>query len=376
MRPRIFHKEPDPFGPQDKPFDEASLKSSLAGNRQFTDVAMEGHRVRVLSLPLRRDGKVTGAAQFAAELDDVDLVVVRLRNTLLALLPLALVATGLLGVWLTTRALSPVKRIAMAAERIGESNLEERLPVEGNDEFAYLSGRFNNMIDRIAGAFSRLSAAYEAQRRFVADASHELKTPLTVIKGRVGLSSVGEQTPKRYAEHMAAINRAADNMSGIIQGLLFLAQADEHKLELRRSEQPVAPIVAEAAAVAGDRVVEIEVPEGLRVDADASMLLRALTNLVSNAARYTAPEKRIGIRAFPEGGQVEIEVWDEGDGIPSEDLPLIFNRFHRVDSSRDKMSGGTGLGLAIVKSIVEAHGGTVTIESEVGVGTKATIRLN
>lgn len=377
MRPRIIREDTDPFGPPpDQPFDPETLRLSMAGVRQFSVIEVEGHRVRVLSLPLMQGRRVTGVAQFASELDDVDSVVTRLRNTLLALLPMAVLGTALLGMWLTARALRPVKRIAAAAERIGESNLDERLPEEGNDEFAYLAGRFNIMIGRIAGAFERLTAAYEAQRRFVADASHELKTPLTAIKGRVGLAKAGEQSVKRYGEHMAAIDRAADNMAGIIQGLLFLARADEHKLDLKRLKGPLAPILAEAAAAAGpEGRFEIEVPPNLDVNADPALLSRALVNLLSNAHRHTPADKRIGVRAFREGDEVVIQVWDEGEGIPADHLSLIFNRFHRVDSSRDKMSGGTGLGLAIVKSIVEAHGGTIAVESRVDVGTTVTVRL-
>lgn len=376
-RPRFFSFSSGSHGPwRDDPLDSVALSDSLSGRGGFSVKEVDGHRLRIYTKPIREDGRVVEALQLAANLDDVDAVVGRLGTILLASLPLALLATTLLGIWLTNRSLKPVLDISEAAEKIEAYNLSDRLPVTGKDEFAILSGRFNSMLDRIEGSFQSLGEAYEAQRRFVADASHELKTPLTTVKGRVGVALRGTHSPERYGEHLRAIGRAADTMSTIIQDLLLLARSDEAKMSLRRHEHVLIEVIKEAvgaATAANPRQVAIEVPEDLSVQIDGSLFTRAITNLVSNAIRHTPLEKAIAVRAQRTDGKVLIEVIDEGEGIPLEHLPHLFNRFHRVDSSRDRTSGGTGLGLSIVKSIVEAHGGTVSIQSEACVGTTVSV---
>ena len=365
-------------GNQDEPLDPRAKALSLAGETVYSDQKLLGRHIRVLSVPLKNGKGVEGAAQFASNLEDIDAAVASLRNVLLALLPLSLLATWPLGTWLTRRSLRPVQAITAAAEQIEASRLSDRLPVHGSDEFAVLSGRFNSMLARIEASFKQLEEAYEAQRRFVADASHELKTPLTTVKGRVGVAARGPQTPERYAEHMAAIGRAADNMSTIIQDLLLLASSDESRLTLRRSRQKIRKMAENAvnSTPAGERVpVSLEIPEDLMADVDPDLFVRALGNLLGNAVRHTPKDKSVAVRASAEQNAVRVEVVDEGEGIPAEHLPKVFDRFHRVDASRERGSGGTGLGLAIVRSIVEAHGGTVSIASTLGKGTAVTILL-
>lgn len=369
-------------GPGDKDrheaFDRLGLAKALAGETGFTSTYVEGHHVRVYSFPRRIDGRVKLVGQVAASLGGADRSVHQLGITLLELIPLALIATSILGVWLTNRALQPVKEIAATAERLGAEHLSDRLPVRGKDEFALLSSQFNSMLDRIEGSFRRLGEAYEAQRRFIADASHELKTPLTTVKGRVGVALRGTHSPERYGEHLRAIGRAADSMSTIISDLLLLARSDEAKLSLRRSPNSVESLVVEAvmaATSAQPRPIEVDVPEELTVSADPPLFTRALLNLLSNAIRHTPSDRKVAVRACGDASRVRIEILDEGEGIPAEHLPLIFDRFHRVDPSRDRASGGTGLGLSIVRSIVEAHEGTISVESEVGRGTVFAIEM-
>jgi heavy metal sensor kinase len=363
---------------REQPFDERAMTLTLSGKRLYADATFMGHHLRVLSIPLKDGPRVVGGAQFASNLDDMDAAMARLRNVLLAMLPLSLAATWVLGIWLTRRSLRPVRAITETAERIEAASLSDRLPVHGNDEFAILSARFNSMLARIEASFRSLEDAYETQRRFVADASHELKTPLTTVKGRVGVASRGPQTVERYAEHMAAIGRAADSMSTIIQDLLLLASSDENRLTLHISSQNLRQIVQSAVAatpLGRRRPTRIEVPEDMTADVDPDLFARALGNLLSNAGRYTPGNKDVFVRAASTGAGVRIEVADEGEGISPEHLSRVFDRFYRVDPSRERGSGGTGLGLPIVRSIVEAHGGTVSIDSIAGKGTTVTILL-
>jgi signal transduction histidine kinase len=360
-------------------YSKTSFRQAAAGFENFTDAETGGHRIRILCLPLFAHGRVAAVAENVASLHDVDSALSELARTLLALLPVALILTSLAGAFLTGRAIKPVRNIAKAAETIEATNLDGRLEVEGRDEFATLSRTFNAMLERLDQSFRRLAEAYESQRRFTADASHELKTPLTAIKARVGVALRGTQSPERYAEHLRAIGRSADSMNAIVQDLLLLARSDEGHLPLRPCEVLISAVIDQALlalAAVSRREISVQIEQDLPICLDSDLMARALLNVLGNADRHTPPDGRVSITATcSEPDQLVIEVRDSGTGISPEDLPKVFERFHRADSGRDRESGGTGLGLAIVKSVVEAHGGQVSITSIVGVGTTVTIRV-
>lgn len=377
-RPRVIWAGHPPSERELEPWDAARMARALKGSREVVDTEIEGRRTRLLSIPLKVDGKVTGAAQFAASLQNADAGVAQLGRVLLILLPITLVVTALTGVWLTRRALRPVAEIAAAASRIESSSLSERLSVEGNDEFAGLSRVFNAMLDRLENSFKNLEGLYEAQRRFVADASHELKTPLTAIRTRLGVARRKEQTVERYSEHLDAIGRSVSVMSSIVSDLLLLARADEGKLAENGRVLPLDSLLEEAASVVSDAYgIEIkrDVTEGLAIKGDEFGLSRAIVNLLDNAARYGESSEPVQISAYEENNVILLKVSDQGKGIPAEDLPHVFDRFYRVTAARDRKSGGTGLGLAIVRSIAIAHGGSARIDSELGKGTTVTLEL-
>ncbi len=360
------------------PWDIAAANRSLKGNRELFDYRIEGRRVRVLSLPLYKDGRLAGSAQLAANLEHADQAVANLGRVLLLLLPLALLLTGVAGVWLTRRALRPVGEFADAAGRIGATNFSGRMPVIGTDEFAHLGSVFNAMLDRLETAFRNLEAANKSQRQFVADASHELKTPLTAMRTRLGIASQKVQTPEKYVDHLNSLTRSTEKMSSIVNDLLLLARADEGMLLGRRRTIPVGSLAEEAASIVEEaygREIERQVEDNLKVSADADGLSRVLTNLLDNAARHTPEDGLIILKAMNRNQTVVIQVTDTGSGIPHEHLPRVFDRFYRVDASRERETGGTGLGLALVKAIVEAHHGTVSIASDVSRGTTVTIKL-
>jgi signal transduction histidine kinase len=233
------------------------------------------------------------------------------------------------------------------------------------------------MLDRIGAALARREEAYESQRRFIADASHELKTPLTVVKGRVGAALHGPQAAGRYAEHMKSIGRAADSMSAIVTDLLLLAQSDEGVIRLCPRYIAAADLVEEAVAMAGlpRGQIAVEVPANLEVCVDPTLFVRMLTNLVTNAVRHCPPPGRMSVRAWKRLQGVGFAVVDEGEGIAAEHLPRLFEPFYRADPSRERGRGGTGLGLAIAKSVVEAHRGVIAVGSKLGSGTIVTIDL-
>ena len=378
MRPRIWRVGQAPAGPDGGSWDGSALTRSRNGESLLFDTRIEGRRVRILSIPVRSDGQIVGVAQFAESLEDADIASERLGVVLLVMLPLALLVTSAAGVWLTRRALRPVAKITSAASHIEATNLSGRLEEHGDDEFGQLARVINSVLVRLEGSFSNLERAYTSQQRLIADVSHELKTPLTAIKARLGVARCREQTAERYKEHLAAIERSANTMTSIVEDLLLLARADEGSLNLAGRVLPVESLADEAVALVADalgvNIVE-EIQEGILLRGDERAISRVIVNLLDNAARHTPPSGLIKLSASLDSNKVRIQVADTGVGIPPEDLPHVFDRFYRVAASRDRRYGGTGLGLAIVQSIVTAHAGSVSITSRLGMGTTVTVEL-
>ena len=378
-RPRIFSLQgKDIVETKVRTWDIDGLFDARAGRQSFNSIMVDGIPIRILSVPIFDRSKVVAIAQAATPLDSLEEEIESLRRALLLMLPLAILVTSLTGALLTRHMLGPVRAIARAAEKIESSSLSGRLHVHGQDEFAELARTFNGMLDRLEASFQQLSNVLELQRRFTADASHELKTPLTTIKARVDIAQMSGSLTANTEEHIAAIGHAADSMNKIVQGLLFLARSDEGRMEMQPSKLLIKNCVLKAidsVCPISDRRIEVNAPTDLAVWADPDLIHRVLVNLLENALRHTPVEKPISIDARELTDAVQICVVDRGEGIPEHDLPRVFDRMYRVDSSRNRDSGGTGLGLSIVKSIAEAHGGSVVIDSHFGEGTSVVVTL-
>jgi signal transduction histidine kinase len=334
----------------------------------------------VVTRPIRdHDHKIKFVAQAFRSLVEVYDVIENLDRALLALIPVGLIGAGMAGAYLTDRVLRRVRGLTEVAGLIGARNLSDRLPVTGNDEFSELAGTFNGLLGRLEAAFAEQQRALEQQRRFTADASHELKTPLTIIKGNTSMALEVPTASTGYRQTLQDIDRAADTMSSLVQDLLLLARSDGGQLGRDPIELLVRELLERAAsAVAHHKgaliALQIE-DDALCVPGNEGELVRLFTNLLDNATRYTPPGGRITVRAARQGGRVVIAVADTGPGIAPEHLPHLGERFYRVDSSRSRPAGGTGLGLSICKSIVEAHSGTLSFQSTLGVGTTVTVTL-
>ncbi len=379
--PRTLGTKGQPYLPwaNDLPWDASAVARTAQGQAVSTSIRIGGEHVRVHSIPLYKDGEIAGAMQIASSLADMDQALSSLTLTLLALSPVVLLACGLAGAIITGRAMRPVRTIVEASGRIGAGSLSERLPVVGRDDFSELALTINGMLGRLDEAFRQLEQAFEQQIRFTADASHELRTPLTAIKGNVSLALTGERTAEEYRKALEDTNRATDNMSHIVQELLFLARSDAKQLTLDLRVIDVRDLLQSAVdAVQGleQPTVLIETPDYLpRLCVDPIYLQRALVNLLVNALRHTRLDGAVSLSADVDGNNHIIRVTDTGEGIPPEHLPHLCERFYRADASRVRSQGGTGLGLAICQCIVEAHGGTLSFVSAVGVGTIVTITL-
>lgn len=377
--------EPKPIGGNAKPLDSLAVKAVTDEVPVFNTFSADGEPYRVATAALPPDPDSPGVRrviQAAYPLADLNRATNALDRSLLALIPV-----GMLGAWagatfLTRRVLGRVSKFRKAAERMSGEDVSARLPVEGNDEFADLAGTFNGLLGRVEEAFRKQAAALEQQRRFTADASHELKTPLTVIKGTTSIALSGERLRKEEQAAFAEIDRAADGMVRLVQDLLYLARADAGALGTDRREILAIEVLQAAASAVGHLQGAPVDLSGVQAEAalwgNEQELVRLFTNLLSNARRNTPPSGHVVVFARSEGGNAVVRVQDDGAGIAPEHLAKLGQRFFRADTARsreDGAHGGTGLGLAIVSEIVKAHGGTIGFESRLGKGTTVTVCL-
>lgn len=367
----------DVVHPEQTAWDKTTFEQAKSGQQAYGISVQDGIRIRVLSYPMRQNGKIAYILQFGAPMSAELQALGQLAKTLTIVLPLAVTVMLFVGVILTRRALRPVGQIASAAEQIEITNLSDRLPVHGEDEFAQLSSTFNGLLGRLEEAFQEKDQAFGQLRRFTADASHELKTPLTAIQLRTGLALRKEISAEKYQEHLLAIDRAAGQMNAVVQDLLFLAASDEGRLNLRKEDANLADIVEDSifSVDTSHHQIERDIDPNIHLSLDPAAMTRVLVNIVKNAVLYTEKGKTIRVTSHRHGNNAVVKVIDQGEGIPANHVPLIFDRFHRVDSSRFRDSGGSGLGLAIAKAIVELHNGKIELESEVQKGTTVTITL-
>jgi len=285
---------------------------------------------------------------------------------------------GWLVGWLVAgRALTPVRDVAQAAQRITGSNLGLRIPSRhAGDELDYLILTFNRMIER-------LEASFRQMKQFSADVSHELRTPITAIRGQLEVALMTAAGTEQYREAMFNALQDIDRLSQIVRALLLLSQAESGQLSLQRARIDLGPVLEDLAEqfqipAEGAQVrLAARCDPGCFVDADRVQIERMITNLLSNALKFTPVGGEVRLSARPLEGSVELVVEDTGRGIPAEHLPHIFDRFYRVPGSGTAPAPdqGLGLGLSFVAWIVKAHHGVIDVHSTPGKGTRFTITL-
>jgi two-component system, OmpR family, sensor kinase len=293
----------------------------------------------------------------------------------LAAVGLAVWSLGLLGGWwLAGRAIKPIAAISRTATRIAAGNLAERIDTQGTDsELDQLSRVLN-------ATFERLHASFEQQKQFTADASHELRTPITILLSETQRILKRERTPVEYAEAIHTCHDTAARMRRLVEALLLLARQDAAGASAPRETCDLATILRETidqlAPLAKEFSVELhaELP-ATPCRADPASLAILATNLVANAIQHNRSGGHVHVTCSATPRAATFTVGDDGPGIPAEDLPHIFRRFYRVDKARAGSSGHTGLGLAIAKAIVDNHGGTIAVASADGRGARFTVTL-
>uniref|UniRef100_UPI00286E6301 sensor histidine kinase n=1 Tax=Nocardioides sp. TaxID=35761 RepID=UPI00286E6301 len=303
----------------------------------------------------------------AQSLETVEESTAVVRELLLFGYPLVLVVVGLTSYWLTGRALAPVEAIRRRVASIDATALSARVPVPaGRDEIARLAQTMNSML-------GRLQTSAEAQRQFVGDASHELRSPLAAVRAAHEIHALHPETTS-WPDLSAEVLSELDRVDRLVADLLLLARSDEHGLTLRRREVDLDDLVrAEAIRLRRSGVLDIIVTAPpVRAIGDPDHLARALRNLADNATRHTHGTVELHLSAT--AGVATIDVIDDGEGVANDDRERIFERFARLDGSRARDSGGSGLGLPIARQIARAHGGDITVGAH-GLRTVFTLTI-
>ncbi len=334
------------------------------GARGATDTT--GGAVEYLVVPLQRDGQTLGVFVVASFVDDDRAQVdeaVRVEAVVSALVLVVVMGVAWL---LAGRLLRPVRRLTTTARSITESDLTARIPVETDDEIGELAATFNDMLDRLDDAFA-------TQRRFVDDAGHELRTPITIVRGH--LEVMGDD-PEERAETIALVTDELDRMARIVNDLLLLAKSEQPdfvRVERVESSDLTTELFVKATAL-GDRRWQLDAAADGMVDVDADRVSQAVLNLVRNAVEHTEPGDEIGVGSAVVDGQILWWVRDSGPGVPEDERAHVFERFRR---GRDggRTSEGAGLGLSIVRAVAEGHGGTVALDEAPGGGARFTIAV-
>jgi two-component system, OmpR family, sensor kinase len=376
--------------------DAAQARAAAAGSDHYFTVGSDGDGPRYRVRATRDDdgdrhGATTSASEsendsgrinvVAASLADTDATVSRLVAVEVATTGVVLTLLGLVAFWVLRLGVRPLKEMTRAATVIAD-DISHRVPSapEGT-EAAELGTALNRMLGRIETSFAEQQATEDRLRQFVADASHELRTPVTTIRGYAELHRRGAlDDPDELAQAMRRTESEAERMARLVDDMLLLARLDQGRpVERRPVDLGVLAIDAasDARAVAPERTVRAQTEEGVVVEGDEHRLRQVLANLVRNALVHTPPWAivRVSVRREPDGGPAVAEVADDGPGMSRDQAAHAFDRFYRADSGRARDRGGSGLGLAIVQAIANAHGGRATLATAPGGGTRVRVEL-
>jgi two-component system, OmpR family, sensor kinase len=363
--------------PRPLPVDDSLVVRALTGDitYQTTDVDGVG-RLRMIYIPVigQQTKPFVLIVGVPTSFVGVELSSVLRRTS--AVIAIVLGLAALSGLALARRALRPISETADAVKRISDRNLNEKLPEPGtNDEIDRLIKVFNELL-------GRLDLAFEMQRRFTSDASHEIGTPLTVLRGNTEVALLERHKPEEYESILRSNLEEIERLTQLTSNLLLLARSDSGEPQITKDvlslNEQVPHIISRLLPLAQDRGITLVVNTGppVFVEGDRPSLLQIIFNLVSNALRYTPAGGRVEVKIFMDGDHTaKLEVIDTGVGISPQDLPRIFDRFYRTKSARGCEPAGSGLGLAICRTLAEAHGGRIYAQSCPGTGSCFTLML-
>ena len=358
------------------PLSESALEAAAKGKQVFETIEGENSpALRVLTTPVVDNGRVVNVVRVGMSLENMQETKKRFLLIMAGLLPITLLFSGGGGWLLAGRFLRPIDSMTRTANRISAEHLSQRLGVSGSDdELDRLARTINDMLDRIDGSVQEM-------RRFSADASHELQTPLTILKGEIEVALLRQRSPAEYEQVLNSCLEEIDRINKLVEGLLLLARADVGALRL--DLQPVD--MAQLSHQLCDQLQPLARQHGIDlhhalldsvvVDGDELQLQRMLMNLIDNGIKYTPAGGQVSVSVEKIAEQAVIRVQDSGPGFGAEEADKIFDRFHRAPQARQQHSKGSGLGLSIARSIALAHHGEIRAESEPGVGSTFSVAI-
>lgn len=354
------------------PVDARTRRLVAAGyGSYFSQARIGSDHLRVLTAALP-PGTPARAVQIARSLNEVDHTLSNLRLILLLVVVGGIAAAALLGQLVSRAAMAPVRRLSAATEHVTKTrDLARRIPVRGGDELSRLAGSFNAMLDALDGSVRALDASVKAQRQLVADASHELRTPVTSLRANIEVLQHSQQLPEIERERLLGdVVEQLESLTVLVNDVIELARGDEPlpAREEVRLDELTAEAVERARRHAPGRRIEAALDRTLVVG-DPARLERAVRNLLDNALKFAPGEQPVEV-ALRDG---ELTVRDHGRGIPAAEAAHVFDRFYRGPGARG--TPGSGLGLAIVRQVAETHGGSVSAEIAADGGTLMRLRL-
>jgi len=362
---------------QSPPFAKPYRAMPAVDNRDatFFTINLDYVQYRIAMRAVETGGQ-TFRVRAAIPTEPFDQALDRFRLILKETLPFLVILASLAGYWLSGRALAPVNEIIKTARGIGVQDLSGRLSVPpANDELRRLSETLNDMLGRIEASVKRIT-------QFTADASHDLRTPIALIRANAELALRRSRSEQEYRETLSRILTTSEETTHLIENLLTLARADAGAAELQFRDIDLSPhvekISEEAGILAAGKGIQVTselAPGPIRVSGDSAAIERLLLIVMENAVKYTPAGGRIQMNLSNGSGSARIEIRDNGIGVSEKDLPHIFERFYRADQARSREPGGSGLGLAIAEWIVEQHNGTIEAQSTPGEGSVFRITL-
>lgn len=373
-----------PLGSRPNQGNQPEVRAALSGLVQRDVRAVGGEMALFVAAPIQQGDRVLGLVQMARPMREITGGFRRFLLQLGSISLLALALATLLGVAISRRMLRPVQQLEQASLRVASGDLSQQAPVETADELGALAVAFNTMVREVREMMAQ-------QRLFVANASHELRTPLTNIKLRSeALLGGASEDPAVAGRYLAEIDREADRLGRLASALLDLSRLEQDRASYASAVQPVdlLPLlhaVADATALRASQAgltLHVDLPPELpRLTVWPEQIEAVLVNLLDNAIKFTPAGGQVSLSAVANSQRCLIQVADNGPGIPAEDLPHVFERFYRVDKARSRNDAppggsGAGLGLAIVKALLEQNGGQISVASQPGQGTVASVALN
>ncbi len=336
-----------------------------------------GQTIRLYSVVLARNDAIFGILQVGQPLSSLMSTLQSVVLVLLFFIFILLLGGALGSYWLAGYALRPITYLARTAQRIHASDLQQRVPVpKAHDEVQHLALTLNEMIGRLEDAFHQ-------QRRFIADASHELRTPVTVIRSIAEIALEEPISLEECVVALAAVNVEGERLGRLINHLLVLARTEDEEAHLSQTQDAVCldeltiDVAETSQPLALEHGITLQTAtlEPAMVQGDMTQLIQVMMELINNALTYTNAGGQVTLSVRTDDAHVRLEVSDTGIGIAAKDVPHIFERFYRVDPARSRATGSTGLGLAIVEKIIQRHGGTIAVTSQIKQGSTFTVTL-